>query len=128
MIDPAAIEGKAAMFVDFEDRLTLFDCLILCRFYRDLYPWHALGEIIEGVTGLEGDQTSLRKISYRISDTVRAFNIQEGLRRTHDKLPARLHKEPLEKGQLIGEAELDTMIADYYRLRGWDEEGRPGPL
>ncbi|MDY6987393.1 MAG: aldehyde ferredoxin oxidoreductase family protein [Thermodesulfobacteriota bacterium] len=128
MIDPAAIEGKAAMFVDFEDRLTLFDTLILCRFYRDLYPWDALCEIVEGVTGLRADETSLREISCRISDAVRRFNIQEGLTPAQDKLPARLHKEPLERGHLIGEAELDTMIADYYRLRGWDKEGTPGPL
>ena len=128
MIDPSAIEGKAAMFVDFEDRLTLFDTLILCRFYRDLYPWDALCEIVEGVTGLRADETSLREISARISDAVRRFNIQEGLTPAQDKLPARLHKEPLERGHLIGEAELDTMIADYYRLRGWDKQGTPGPL
>ena len=128
MIDPAAIDGKAAMFVDYEDRLTLFDTLILCRFFRDLYPWDALCEIVEGFTGLRADETSLRQISGRISDTVRRFNIQEGLRPAQDKLPARLHKEPLERGHLIAKAELDTMIADYYRLRGWDKEGTPGPL
>ena len=46
MIDPAQIEGKAKLFIDFEDRLTLFDTMILCRFFRDLYPWELLGELI----------------------------------------------------------------------------------
>ena len=32
MIDPNMIEGKAELFIDFEDRLTIFDLLILCRF------------------------------------------------------------------------------------------------
>ena len=126
MIDPDTIKGKAAMFIDFEDRLTLFDTLILCRFYRDLYPWETLCEIVQGTTGLKADQATLVAISARISDTVRRFNIQEGLRREHDKLPARLHKEALKTGHRIDEAEIDKMLADYYRLRGWDEQGRPG--
>lgn len=125
MIDPGAIKGKAEMFVDFEDRLTLFDTLILCRFYRDLYPWEVLCEIVRGTTGLEADQASLAAISAHVSDTVRKFNIQEGLTREDDRLPARLYKEALKTGHHIGEAELDQMLADYYRLRGWDKEGRP---
>jgi len=34
-----AIEGKAELFIDFENRCTLFESLILCRFFRDIYTW-----------------------------------------------------------------------------------------
>jgi aldehyde:ferredoxin oxidoreductase len=125
MIDPDTIEGKAAMFVDFEDRFTLFDALILCRFFRDLYPWDVLCETVRGVTGIEAEKTTLKAISANISNMVRRFNIQEGLRREDDRLPSRLHKEALKSGHRISEAELDSMLIDYYRLRGWDENGRP---
>lgn len=125
MIDPDVIEGKAAMFVDFEDRASLFDTLILCRFYRDLYPWESLCEIVRGVTGMKADQAALGAISANISNIVRQFNIQEGLGQEDDRLPKRLHKEALRSGHHIGEAELQKMLADYYRLRGWDEQGRP---
>ncbi len=125
MIDPDAIEGKAAMFVDFEDRSTLFDALILCRFYRDLYPWEALCEIVQGVTGIEAHKTRLKAISANISNIVRKFNIQEGLRRKDDRLPSRLYKEALKSGHQISEAEIERMVTDYYRLRGWDQKGRP---
>ncbi len=125
MIDPETIEGKAAMFVDFEDRLTLFDTLILCRFFRDLYPWEALCEIVQGLTGIEANTTRLRAISANISNIVRTFNIQEGLRREDDRLPSRLHKEALKSGHQISEAEIERMVGDYYRLRGWDEQGKP---
>ena len=125
MIDPDTTEGKAAMFVDFEDRLTLFDALILCRFYRDLYPWEALYEIVQGVTGIEADKKTVTAISANISNMVRKFNIREGLKREDDRLPSRLHKEALKSGHRISEAELETMVTDYYRLRGWDEQGRP---
>lgn len=125
MIAPDAVHGKAAMFVDFEDRLTLFDALILCRFYRDLYPWEMLSEIIEALTGIESGMENLKAVSARISDTVRTFNMQEGLTRRDDQLPARFYKEALQGDRGITEAELEQMLTDYYGLRGWDEEGRP---
>jgi hypothetical protein len=43
MVDPEQIEGKAKVFVQMEDRPDLFDTLILCRFYRDLYQWDRSG-------------------------------------------------------------------------------------
>jgi aldehyde:ferredoxin oxidoreductase len=125
MIEPDAIEGKAAMFVDFEDRLTLFDALILCRFYRDLYPWEALCEMVQGLTGIEATTTRLKAISANISNIARTFNIQEGLRPEDDRLPSRLHKEALKSGHQISKTELEKMVADYYRLRGWDKHGKP---
>jgi aldehyde:ferredoxin oxidoreductase len=125
MIEPDTIEGKAAMFVDFEDRLTLFDALILCRFYRDLYPWKVLCEMVQGLTGIEAATTRIKAISANISNIVRTFNIQEGLRPEDDRLPSRLHKEALKSGHQISKTELEKMVADYYRLRGWDEHGKP---
>ena len=38
MIPPDQIEGKAELFIDFEDRHALFDALTICQFFRDLYP------------------------------------------------------------------------------------------
>jgi aldehyde:ferredoxin oxidoreductase len=125
MIDPATVRGKAEMFIDFEDRLTLFDSLILCRFFRDLYPWELLGEIIHAVSGLSADKDFLKGIAANISNGVRRFNLREGLTRADDRLPPRFHKEPLKSGHIITEEELSHMLADYYRQRGWDEEGRP---
>ncbi|MFH1351522.1 MAG: aldehyde ferredoxin oxidoreductase family protein [Pseudomonadota bacterium] len=125
MIDPSITKGKAELFVDFEDRLNLFDSMVLCRFYRDLYPWDLIGELIQGLTGLPSDTASLRKMSSAIADEVRRFNIREGLTRGDDRLPLRLHKESLKSGHSITEEELETMVDDYYRLRGWDEEGKP---
>lgn len=125
MIDKDTTEGKAELFVDFEDRLTLFDTFVLCRFFRDLYPWEQLSTMVGALTGLPADKEELREIAAAISTTVRRFNIREGLVPADDRLPARLHKKLADSGKVITPEELDTMVADYYRLRGWDEAGRP---
>jgi len=123
LIDPDIIEGKAKLFIDFEDRLTIFDTLILCRFYRDLYPWEQLTEIINSVTGLKLDQKALQKKAATISTLVRRFNLREGLKPEDDRLPKSLHKALRDTSQNITEEELDFMLKDYYNLRGWDKRG-----
>lgn len=125
MIDPDQIEGKAEMFVDFEDRLTLFDTLILCRFYRDLYPWEDLAGMVHAVTGVQADTAALRARAAAIATLVRRFNIREGLLPRDDKLPRRLHERLADSGKTISAADLDTMVRDYYRLRGWNASGVP---
>ncbi|WP_319521702.1 aldehyde ferredoxin oxidoreductase family protein [uncultured Desulfosarcina sp.] len=123
MIAPDQIEDKAALFIDFEDRCTLFDTLILCRFYRDLYPWEELGKMLALTTGEQLEKPDLQALAARVTDSARRFNLQEGLRITDDWLPKRLLNEALPDGRRITEADLRQLIDDYYRLRGWRENG-----
>lgn len=123
-IDPEVISDKAAFFLEYEDRCTVFDTLILCRFYRDFY-WDELGRIIALTTGLDLDQKALKQLAARVTDLTRKFNIREGLTRVDDQLPDRLYTEPLENGQRITRDEVETMVKEYYRLRGWDTNGIP---
>ena len=98
LIDPDQIEGKAELFLDFEDRCNLFDLLIICRFYRDFYTWDELGRIVELTTGISLDKNGLKSLSARVIDNTRRFNIQEGLTLKEDRLPERLTRESIEKG------------------------------
>jgi len=126
MIDPDQIEGKAEMFAEWEDRLTIFDSLILCRFYRDLYQWEELATVIKGITGLEMDRERMRSIAGAITDNTRRFNIREGLSSEEDHLPKRFYTEALpETGKVIARGQMEQLLADYYSVRGWDEKGRP---
>ncbi|MFO8082910.1 MAG: aldehyde ferredoxin oxidoreductase family protein [Desulfobacterales bacterium] len=125
LIAPETIEGKAELFIDFEDRLTLMDTLILCRFYRDMYPWERLGEIIQMSTGLKQDKAALQKRAGEISTLIRCFNIREGLKPEHDSLPERFYKEMLKTGHGIKKQELETMLQEYYNFRGWHKNGFP---
>ena len=116
MIDPEQIEGKAEMFAEWEDRLTIFDSLILCRFYRDLYQWEELAIMIKATTGLELDREAMKKIARNISNDTRRFNIREGLTRADDKLPKRFFTEALpETGKVITREQMEHLLTDYYR-------------
>ncbi len=126
IVDPEKIEGKAVVFTEWEDRLTLFDTLILCRFYRDLYQWEQLGTMIKATTGLDLDVQGMRRIAAHVCDDTRRFNLREGLGPEDDMLPRRFHREALpESGKVITEDQMRRMMADYYAARGWDPEGKP---
>ena len=126
MIDQAITEGKAKMFIDFENRLTLFNTQILCVFYRDMILWPELRQLVKAVTGWDYTQKELEELANRIVTLTKAFNIREGASREQDTLPKRMFREPLNEGKdTITVEELDFMLDEYYKLRGWDNQGRP---
>ena len=117
---PDQIEGKAELLIDFEDRHTLFDSLIICRFFRDLYPWETLSLIIKGTTGMDLDKKQLQRLASNITNKVREFNLREGMSKAADTLPKRFFEEELQdSGSVLLKSDFDRMVSDYYRLRGW---------
>jgi len=123
MIPPDQIEGKAELLIDFEDRHTLFDALIICRFFRDLYPWEVLSLVINATTGMESDKKQLQEIASNIRNKAREFNLREGMRREDDTLPKRFFEEKLEdSGKALSKSDFQRMISDYYKLRASEEK------
>jgi aldehyde:ferredoxin oxidoreductase len=125
IISPEQTKGKAEVFVDFEDRLTLFDALVFCRFYRDMYAWDQLEEIVHMVTGIDVDKCRLQEMAASISTLVRRFNIREGMLPEDDSLSAGLFRKLKGTDNQLTQDELAYMLKDYYQLRGWDEAGVP---
>jgi aldehyde:ferredoxin oxidoreductase len=76
-------------------------------------------------TGMDLSKEDLVKTASQVTNLTRRFNLQEGLTRADDFLPKRLITEKLLDGNGITEAELTRLIDDYYRLRGWDNNGIP---
>ncbi|MBS3920925.1 MAG: aldehyde ferredoxin oxidoreductase family protein [Deltaproteobacteria bacterium] len=119
-IDPDQIRGKARLFIDYEDKMTLFDALILCRFYRDLITWTDLEEILRATCGLALKKKGLKAIASGIINLARNFNRQEGMTNKDDKLPRRFFREVLQGTEkTIQPGELEVMLKEYYQLRGW---------
>jgi len=126
LIDPDRIDGKAKMFTEWEDRLTIFDSLILCRFYRDLYQWDELSTMIQATTGMTLNIQGMRNIAAVTLDNIRRFNLREGLTPEDDRIPGRFFREALpETGKIITENQMKQLLTEYYRERGWDEKGEP---
>ena len=124
-IHPDKIKGKAKLFVNYEDKMTLFDVLILCRFYRDLITWKDLQEILRASCGISLSQRDLKRIASDIINLARSFNQREGLTRREDKLPRRFFREVLgEARKTIRPEDLELMLKEYYVLRGWNSTKR----
>lgn len=120
-VDRTTVEGKADLVLDFEDRHTVFDTLIFCRFYRDMIGWDDMPVIIRGLTGLELDKIGLQALSARIADAIRRYNLREGMLPADDTLPQRFLQKPLQpSGETLSEAELRQMLTEYYARRGWE--------
>ncbi len=121
---PDRLDGKAAVFVDYEDRLNLFDALILCRFYRDLYGWDELAEIVRLATGTDPGRAGLAAAARRIADDARRFNLRAGLRPEDEDLPGRFFTEALpETGATVSRPDFERLRREYFALRGWSEPG-----
>jgi aldehyde:ferredoxin oxidoreductase len=125
LIPPDQVQDKAQMLVDYEDRLNIFDTLVLCRFYRDLYSWEELEKTIHLTTGMAVSISKLREIAASIATLTRTFNLREGLTAEDDRLPRRLHEQALPSGHALSAEEMEVMLKDYYEQRGWDLNGVP---
>ena len=120
-IAPDRIKGKAKLFVDYEDKMTLFDALILCRFYRDLITWKDLQEILKSTCNLSLKKKELKTMASGIINLARTFNQREGLTKKEDKLPRRFLREVLHGTEkTIQPEDLKFMLKEYYQLRGWN--------
>lgn len=121
LIDPQDNTGKAEMLLEYEDRITIYDTLILCRFFRDIIYWDGLNTILRGTMGIDLSEADLRERSAKIAQNIREFNLREGMTRDDDWLPKRFFTTPVgEKGWILEEKKFRELVDDYYRLRGFD--------
>ena len=118
------IKGKAVLFKDYEDRLTLMDCLIACRFYRDLYMWEEMATLVELTTGMALGKSGMEAAADHVFEIVRKFNLREGMTLKDESLPLRFSQEPLENGEIISTEDLETMRSEYYALRNLTHDGK----
>jgi aldehyde:ferredoxin oxidoreductase len=130
-VDRFALEGKGKLTKWNQDvRAATTDCPTMCAFLLDMaFAGTCLqntATLMEAVTGMSYTPEEVERVGERINNLAKAFNVREGLSRADDTLPERLMTEPLKagasKGQMISRADLDVMLDEYYRERGWDVE------
>ena len=130
-IDRASTEGKAALVVQSENRRSVIDSALVCTFTGKavVEPW--LSPLLRVVTGRDLDARDLETVGSRICDLERSVAVREGLLAEDDHLPARVILDPLTSGDFegtsIGEANFQTMLSEYFELRGWTGPQAPSP-
>jgi len=124
--DPLVTDGKAGLVKAFQDATAAVDSAGLCVFTT--FAW-TLEDIAPQVNAAcEGDWTvdTMLEAGERIWNLERQFNNQAGFTAADDKLPERLLKDAAKTGPAEGLVSgLDTMLPEYYELRGWTAEGVP---
>ena len=125
-------EGKGRLVKHFEELCALSDSLNACKntiVNMEVLPFDRAGEILRAATGLDFTESSVQAACERTVNLERVFIAGRGIRRKDDSLPKRFLEEPLKQGASAGSVvELDFMLDEYYRARGWDlETGIPTP-
>lgn len=131
-MDRNQLEGKAYLVKTTQDYFgTLADTLGICKFPMNAWRPYTPTRVAEAVALVTGWDITLQELvttGERIYNLCRLFNVREGITRANDTAPRRL-AEPLPAGGSAGErftdADLDSLLEDYYQLRGWDENGIP---
>jgi aldehyde:ferredoxin oxidoreductase len=106
------------------------DSLGICRFTGYAFSYDPWARMMNGVTGSDFSTARLEEIANRVAAVERLFNLEAGLTSADDALPERFSREPIlvaGEERVISKEAVSRMRADYYRARGWDEEGRPAP-
>jgi aldehyde:ferredoxin oxidoreductase len=85
-------------------------------------------EILNAATGWDMGLDEFVQVGERANNMARAFNVRLGIARNADTLPKRF-SEPLidgaSAGHAISQADFETMLDEYYTVRGWDANGVP---
>jgi len=83
------------------------------------------GDLLTATTGWDIKDSDVLLIGERIYNLERMIMGKLGVK-NQDKLPKRLLEDPLPDGPSKGEIEdLGKMLPEYYKLRGWTNEGVP---
>jgi len=125
-VDPFSTEGKGELAKYVQDETAMYEAAGICLFPTnvDMITPEILSKLLYAATGIEEfrDAKYLWLVGERVYNLEKAFNVREGVgTRENDVLPERILKEPVprppSKGQVF---ELDKLLDDYYRVRGWD--------
>jgi aldehyde:ferredoxin oxidoreductase len=127
--DRLSNNGKAVLVEHTERQALVTDCMTMCKnigLSMDILDFDLVSRLLVAGTGLDFTPERVEKDLRGIIDAERKMNIDFGIDASMDTLPYRFTNEPLEEGPSKGQVvPIKEMVKQYYRLRGWDEEGRP---
>jgi len=133
-VDPLTTDGKPELVKRFQDSFVLIDSSGVCVFFavryvfsKEMMIWPVqLAQLLNLTTGAGYSPEEALRAAERIYNLERLFLIKAGSGPEFDTLSPRLLNEPLPEGPAKGRVvDLDKMLPEYYKTRGWDEKGYP---
>ncbi|KXB03036.1 hypothetical protein AKJ47_02935 [candidate division MSBL1 archaeon SCGC-AAA261G05] len=127
--DPLSSKGKAELVSNLQNIRSTVDSIGVCAMAGRVVGVEEMVEIMTLTTGMDFTPEKLIEAGDRIYTLERLLATQEGITRKDDTLPSRILNEELQegppKGVKLGEDKLNQMLDEYYKIRGWDENGIP---
>jgi len=118
--------GKAKPVKDSQDVVSVIDSTGLCLFTTAGWGVEDFARHLDAACEGEWTVERLKEIGERVWNLERMFNLGAGLTAKDDTLPPRMLKDPAPSGTAKGKvSELDKMLPEYYRERGWTPDGVP---
>ncbi|MBF0258741.1 MAG: aldehyde ferredoxin oxidoreductase family protein [Desulfamplus sp.] len=128
-LDPLSPLDKADMVVSLQNYSAGTDTLVKCDFGTFGISAATYAELLSAATGKKYEPDIFHRTGEKIWNLVRMFNVREGIDSSKDTLPPRFVKEPLpdgpRKGHRLTEEDMAYMRAQYYKIRGWSDNGIP---
>jgi aldehyde:ferredoxin oxidoreductase len=126
LIDRFQVQGKSSFVILHQDTAAAIDSLVLCKFTNYGVAEEYFARVLSAVTGIKYSTGDMIKVGERVWNLERLYNLREGFTSKDDTLPPRLLNEAPTDGPSKGwVVQLDSMLKEYYRGRGWDENGVP---
>jgi aldehyde:ferredoxin oxidoreductase len=132
-LSPYQVEGQGKLTARAQDFICLLNSLTLCLFTNStdcfgrppLQPPSYL-DFLNAATGWDADLDEFYRMGERIFNLQRMICVRRGVRAEDDTLPERFLKTTRGAGP-AGEnlPDLDVMLAEYYDVRGWGQDGIP---
>lgn len=123
-------ERKILKIIEFEDFMTAFDSLMICKFGRDIFKLDVMWRLYNAVTGFNIKFEDFKRSMERVTLLTRLFNEKNGFSRRNDYLPERLFREKfVHKGvrHELSRSNFEKALDLYYEYRGIDNSGLINP-
>jgi aldehyde:ferredoxin oxidoreductase len=128
LIDRFQVQGKSSFVILNQNSNAAIDSLVICKFTNMGVADEYFARVLSTVTGVRYATGELIKAGERVWNLERLYNNREGFSARDDTLPPRLLTEAPVDGPSQGwVSHLEPMLKEYYRTRGWDENGVPTP-
>jgi aldehyde:ferredoxin oxidoreductase len=125
-LDPQEIKGKPEWVKIFQDLTAVIDSSGMCLFTSFALGAPDYADLLNKATGFNYTVDEMMQAGERIWNLERMFNLKAGLSKADDTLPKRLLEDPIPEGPNKGKVHrLGELLPEYYKIRGWNEDGIP---